>query len=164
MQSIYTLNVFSYIICLTLIRFLCYGHLIIYIFYTSHLKSSDSQDSVSDRSKKCKWFPILNRVMTVCAPNNFLMENVIQMPTCDDNSSLTVRVIQLCLVDELSCKSNLIDKSDDIYHHTISPYGLGARSGGYLLVSRYIGISGQSLRTFEVETRVMHGFTHSVSS
>ncbi|CAH8657528.1 unnamed protein product [Schistosoma guineensis] len=126
-----------------------------------HLKSSDSQDSVSDRSKKCNWFPILNRVMTVCAPNNFLMENVIQMPTCDDNSSLKVRVIQLCLVDELSCKSNLIDKSDDIYHHTISPYGLGARSGGYLLVSRYIGISGQSLRTFEVETRVMHGFTHS---
>uniref|UniRef100_A0A5K4EVT8 Separase n=1 Tax=Schistosoma mansoni TaxID=6183 RepID=A0A5K4EVT8_SCHMA len=135
---------------------------------TFHLKSSDSQDSVSDRKKHCNWFPILNRVTTVCAPNNFLMKNVNQTPTCgklihcDDNSSLTVRVIQLCLVDELSCKfSNLIDKSDDIYHHTISPYGLGARSGGYLLVSRYTGVSGQSLTTFEVETRVMHGFTHS---
>ncbi|CAH8678132.1 unnamed protein product [Schistosoma rodhaini] len=133
-----------------------------------HLKSSDSQDSVSDRKKHYNWFPILNRVMTVCAPNNFLVKNGNQMPTCgklihcDDNSSLTVRVIQLCLVDELSCKfSNLIDKSDDIYHHNISPYGLGARSGGYLLVSRYTGVSGQSLNTFEVETRVMHGFTHS---
>ncbi|CAH8586953.1 unnamed protein product [Schistosoma turkestanicum] len=133
-----------------------------------HLKSSDSRGPVSDRKKNCNWFPIFSQVMAACAPNHSLLENVIQTPTCgkclsSDNGSLfTVQVIQLCLVDELSCKSSkLYNESVDICHHNVSPYGLGARSGGYLLVSRYTGVSGQALKSFGVETRVMHGFTHS---
>ncbi|KAH8868186.1 Separin [Schistosoma japonicum] len=132
-----------------------------------HLKSSDSQSSVSDCKKESTWFPVLKRVTSVCAPNHCLAENITETyacenSTCDSSSLPTVQVIQICLVDELGCRSSkLIDETDDIYDHTISPYGLGARSGGYLVVSRYTGISGQSLEAFHVESRVIHGFAHS---
>ncbi|CAH8645302.1 unnamed protein product [Heterobilharzia americana] len=131
----------------------------------THLKSPDCQNLTSHSKKKLDWSRIFQCVKNMCAPNYFATNynKTSASESCDfsdDNNMCKFLVVQLCLVDELGCRSpNLSDEASEINYNTLSPNGLGARTGGYLIVSRYIGVSGHPFQTCQVDSRIMHGFT-----
>ncbi|CAH8871107.1 unnamed protein product [Trichobilharzia szidati] len=133
-----------------------------------HLKSADRQRSVSNPKKSFDWSPVFQSTRNMCAPNHPLKSNTEfglpthEEPATRDNQNSCIQIIQLCLVDEIGCRtSKLADEVDQVRNHQIVPFGLGARLTGYLLVSRYTNIVDGYLETCRVDSRIMHGFTRS---
>ncbi|CAL8098594.1 unnamed protein product, partial [Calicophoron daubneyi] len=76
------------------------------------------------------------------------------------NSSRSFVIVQLCVVDELGAYVSRSSDSSLLREECPHvPLGLGARSNGYLIITRYAGVVGDSLSQMRSETRVFHGFS-----
>ncbi|KAF8569887.1 hypothetical protein P879_03647 [Paragonimus westermani] len=126
-------------------------------------KSASSE--MPDLSQMSRWFNGHCRIRDCSIPNHPL-QNQDKIGAIDDCSKHVI-VVQFCLIDELATAaptpSAVQDQSTPNTRaiHDCLPLGLGVRTGGYLVVTRYTGVTGKSCTSLTSESRVIHGFSRS---
>ncbi|KAF5402666.1 Separin [Paragonimus heterotremus] len=118
-----------------------------------------------DPSQMSRWFNGHCRIRDCSIPSHPL-QNQDKIGAVDDCSKY-ITVVQFCLIDELATAaptpSTVQDQSAPTTRavHDCLPLGLGVRSGGHLVVTRYTGVTGKSCSSLTSESRVIHGFSKS---
>ncbi|THD22286.1 Separin [Fasciola hepatica] len=130
----------------------------------AEMKPSQSAMTPPSPEQLSNWSNALKRTKQCVAPCHPLRNprSNTSSAITDSTESAGLRVIQLCLVDEIAAGT----VSPHSFHldcpsgHQPLPMGLGARNAAYLVATRYTGLSSTDPHALQAETRVLHGFTN----
>lgn len=126
----------------------------------AEIKPSQSTTSSPSPAQLSSWSDALKRTTQCAAPWHPLRNP--RLETTDPSESVGLRVIQLCLVDEIAA-GTVSPQSPNLHcpsGHEVLPMGLGARNAAYLVATCYTGLSSTDPHALQAETRVLHGFTN----